>query len=260
MRYFKYPMILIVVALLTFSACDDDLLNSGTTNTFHLQGLVVVDQNLSQRTISANLWRNDTLFSEALILADDNVVWYTQPNTMDDSAYYRADTTSAWLLADNLPLSIIDSNVTHSTNAIVPDTFSILTLSPPNHRVSGLSDPVTLSWSGSAGTESYILAAVKTSSAYTGVGYAIPVATLSTGGTIPPDAFQLAGSPSPDTGLYNIYVYAMTGTPDSVLASELLPTPIPVQLAANINEVRFSGWMGSVRVVYRDTVRVFTNP
>ena len=260
MRYIKYPVILIVIALLIFSACDGDLLNSGTSNTFHLQGIVVVDQNLNQRTIAVNLWRNDSLYSEALILADSHVVWYTNPTVWDDSAYYRADTALTRLLGDSLQLSIIDSNNSHATNVIVPDTFTILTLSPPNHRVSGLSDPVTLSWSGSSSSEGYILAAVKSDTAYTGTGYASAVATLSTGGTIPPEAFQLNGTPSPDTGLYNIYVYAVTGAPDSALASELLPTPIPIQLAGNINEVRFSGWIGSVRVVYRDTVRVFTNP
>ena len=71
---------------------------------------------------------------------------------------------------------------------------------------------------------------------------------------------MIPGTPNPNPGLYDIYVYAISGAPDSVLASELLPTPIPEQFPDNITQSKFNGWVGSVHVLYRDTVRVVTNP
>lgn len=260
MQILRLPVIFIIVALLAIMACEGSLLNSGNFNSYRLQGLVVVDQNLSRRSVATHVWRNDSLYNEAQILADSSVVPYIAPFMTTDSAYYLADTSAALLLGDSLLLTLIDSSQSFDLTAIVPDTFSILSLVPFNHIVGGLSDNVTLSWSGSSGTEGYILAAVKADSAYKGQGYSAAVATQITGGTIPPDAFLLEGSVVADTGLYNIYVYAITGAPDSVLASKILPTPIPEQFADNLSEVRFSGRFGAIHVVFRDTVRVVTNP
>lgn len=256
----KIHLILIIAALLTILACEGEIVNPGKTHAYRLQGVVVVDQNASQRTVAVNLWRNDSLYGEALVLAGGNVVPYVQPAPIAGNAYYLVDTNAASLLGDSLELTMIDSSNSFAVDAIVPDSFSILSVAPFNRIVNGLSDNVTLEWSGSSGTEGYILAAVKADSVYKGLGYSAAVATQITGGTIPPVAFQLYGTVESDTGLYNIYVYAITGSPDSVLASAILPTQIPEQLAANISEVRFSGWFGSIQVVYRDTVRVATIP
>lgn len=260
MQKFRLPLILTVIPLLAILACDGDLSGSRQTHTYRLQGLVVVDQNLSQRSVVVNLWRNDSLYNEAQILADGKVVSYTALSMPTDSAYSLIDTAAAFLVGDSLSLTMTDSSQSFDLSAIVPDSFSMLSLVPFNHIVAGLADNVTLDWSGSAAAEGYILAAVKADLAYQGRGYSAAVATQITGGTIPPDAFLLEGSVVADTGLYNIYIYAITGAPDSALASKVLPTPIPQQSADNLSEVRFSGWFGAIQVVYRDTVRVVTSP
>lgn len=257
---FRLPAILAILSLLGLFACNGDLLNSLQNKDYRIQGLVVVDQNSASRTVTAKIWREDTLFSDADLMADTLVVPYLAPFSGGDGAYYRHDTESNLLKRDNLEITLTDSTNSYDFMVIVPDSFSILSLQPFTHIVGGLSDNVTLSWSGSAGTEGYILAAVKADSAYRGKGYVAAVSTNATGGTIPPDAFALPSGIQADTGLYNVYVYALTGSPDSALASSILPTPIPEQFADVYNETHFSGWFGAIRVVYRDTVRVVTNP
>ena len=140
-------------------------------------------------------------------MADSLIVPYQEPGQLHGCSYCLKNADTVYLTSDSLSITVIDSTNSFDTQVIVPDTFSILNLVPFNHIVGGLSDNVTLSWSGSAGTEGYILAAVKADSAYKGQGYSAAVATQTTGGTIPPDAFQLDGSIVPDTGLYNVYVY-----------------------------------------------------
>jgi hypothetical protein len=84
--------------------------------------------------------------------------------------------------------------------------------------------------------------------------------TLATAGSIPPEAFGLSsGGVTPDTGWYYLYVYAYTGVPDSVTTARLLPVPLPSQLADNLTASGFTGHIGTVRVVKRDSVHVVTN-
>ena len=75
-------------------------------------------------------------------------------------------------------------------------------------------------------------------------------------GTIPPGAFLSSDSLTPDTGLFNIYVYAYYGVPDSALTSALLPSYFPFQGADNIDTEFLKGHFGTVTVAAYDTVRV----
>ena len=79
-------------------------------------------------------------------------------------------------------------------------------------------------------------------------------------GTIPSDAFVLTDGINPDTGLYNLYVYAISGSPDSALTSTLLPAPMSQELSNNIAATSISGRFGVVVISRTDTVRVAIQP
>ena len=100
------------------------------------------------------------------------------------------------------------------------------------------------------------MATVKADSAYTGDGYSL--VAVGSNRTIPPEAFLRPGSSEPDTGLYYLYVYAVTGTPDSAAASALLPVPFPLDADDNIVTPNIAGTFGTVVVTMKDTIRVVT--
>jgi hypothetical protein len=156
------------------------------------------------------------------------------------------------------PYLIVDQGFQVLNTAFpVADTFSITGVVPANHQVTG-NGSLSLVWTGSRQAEAFVMATVKADEAYTGEGYSL----YSSGGnqTIPPEAFLKPGSSEPDTGLYNVYVYATTGSPDSVAASALLPVPMPSPVGDpdNIVTKTIAGTFGAVVVTMKDTVRVVT--
>jgi hypothetical protein len=104
------------------------------------------------------------------------------------------------------------------------------------------------------------MAAVLADSAYRKYGYSEYLPVIGTSGTLPAEAFSVSPGPNMDTGLYNIYVYAITGVPDSALTASLLPVPLPLQFADNINTGDIFGRIGTIQVTLIDTVRAQTIP
>jgi hypothetical protein len=174
--------------------------------------------------------------------------------------YFLLQDPAISLTGTDLQLTVDDSATNSNTFLVtIPDTFSILTVDPPNRIVTGLQS-VSASWSGSANAGGYVLAAVRRPYAYTGTGYSQFVTSGNPAGTLPPDAFSLSPGPSPDTGWYYIYVYAYIGGPDSLFARSILPVPMPSNLADNVNDDPWFGQLAALVVAYRDSVHVVTQP
>jgi hypothetical protein len=165
-----------------------------------------------------------------------------------NSANSYTSGTHKWRLVDS-------TDFRDSLNTVVPAAFDITSINPSNRLMQGLSQ-ASIQWSGATGAETYVIAAVLRNAAYTGTGYSAYASSFQTAGTFPPEAFSLSPGPAADTGWYYLYVYAVTGAPDSVYSRHLLPVPLPSQLADNVTETHFGGNHGMVVITRHDSLHV----
>lgn len=253
--------LLVLLALLV--ACDSAPTRPGQfdgDDTYQIYGAAVADFNRDFATVAALLQRDSAILPGAQVSFDGVTLNFDDPVFWAESLYsFVADPAGSFAGFD-LPVRIRDSNRVDDTLLVdIPDTFSILTVEPPNRIVTGL-QPVSLDWSGSDEAEGYIVAAVRRSLAYAGYGWSMYVTSQATAGTITPEAFSLSPGDQPDTGWYYVYVYSYTGAPDSIVTSRILPVPMPSQLPENIADDPWSGTFGAISVAHRDSVHVVTIP
>ncbi|MCP4685675.1 MAG: hypothetical protein GY867_09540 [bacterium] len=248
------PAVLLVLTVMP--GCDSAGVNTQVASSYRVEGGLVLDLNLDSTFVSVGFERNDTLLVGAAVWYGIDSLRFNDPQVCVCNAY-SACTDSVLRYAAASPNLIVkdDDRFQDTLSRVVVDTFSITNLVPGNHLIQG-NDQVSLEWGGATNADAYVLAAVKTSKAYTGEGYSLYTPLASTAGTIPPDAFLIEGTNEADTGLYNIYVYALNGAPDSALTAYKLPVPLPHQISDDVSERPLTGRLGSVMVALRDTVRV----
>jgi len=245
-----------LLALVLLAGCNSASVDTDITGDYRVEGGLVQNINADSVFAVAVFSRNDSNLIAASVFINDDSLKYNDPLAAVSSAYFAGLDSLRKFAGGQPELRLKDATRFSDTIAgPAADTFSIISFVPPNHLIQG-NGQVSLEWGASANAEAYVLAAVKASEAYTGEGYSLYAPLAATGGTIPPDAFILAGTTEADTGLYNVYVYALTGSPDSALTAPLLPVPLPDQLSDNISVVNLAGRFGSVMVALRDTVRV----
>jgi hypothetical protein len=205
---------------------------------------------------SARVWRDDSFLTDATVRFAGTDMPYFESHVLD-SAYQVILRPAAVFAADTSYFAVVDGTSFGDSILInVADTFSITdNFEPPNRLLPG-GGQVSLEWTAAANAEGYMLAAVKADSAYTGTGYTHMVESGQTAGTIPPDAFIDPITSVLETGVYYIYVYAFTGSPDSAQASHWLPTPLPFVFPTNISRDRLSGRFGTMAVTAHDSVYV----
>lgn len=175
-----------------------------------------------------------------------------------DSVYSLRLDSLTQFAASGQTLTLVDgSRFSGSFVMAVTDTFSITdNFSPQNRLLNGLGQ-VSFEWTGSANADAYVMAAVKADEAYTEQGFSLWLVSTVSAGTIPPEAFALPfGDNDPDTGLYNVYAYVISGEPDSALSSRFLPVPLPSSLSDNVDRPKITGNTGTITVTLLDTVRV----
>jgi len=256
--YHKLPKLLISLAFLLsliFSGCNKRSSNPSLTAEYLLSGALIADQNLDSTIVVIDLVRNDSNLTGADITFDGDSLVYNTINLSVDYVYSLTDTSLTEYLNSSCNIDIRDSSYFHDTVTVnVTDTFSILTIEPPNRLLPG-GGPVALTWSGAANADGYILAAVLKDEVYSGQGYSAYSTSLNTADNIPTAAFT--DGVNTVFGWYYIYVYAYTGSPGSILAGEFLPTSLPGQLATNINVTNLQGHFGSLVVCAKDSVNVF---
>lgn len=256
--YQKLPILLILLVFLPalfLSGCNERSSNPSLTAEYQLNGVLIADRNFDSTIVVIDLTRNDSTLTGAGITFDDDSLVYNAINLSVDFVYSLTDPLLTRFLNTSRNIVIRDSSYFHDTVTVnVTDTFSILTIEPPNRLLPG-GGPVALSWNGAANADGYILAAVLKDEVYTGQGYSAYSTSLNTADNIPTVAFT--DGVNTVFGWYYIYVYAYTGSPDSTLASEFLPTSLPGQLAANINVTNLEGHFGSLVVCAKDSVYVY---
>lgn len=260
----KVTRISLTLALLVSAmlACDSapNKPNNRTDHQYDLTGIALAsrDQNLSQ--VAVDLMRDASPLKSAVIRLGNDTLHWAKPVFATDSLHYLLRDQATTLAGKDLTLSVNDSNINTNAFAVsLPDTFSILTINPPNRIVNGLQS-VSVTWSGSGGASGYVLATVRRPFANTGTGYSAFVTSLNTAGTLPPDAFSLSVGPNPDTGWYYIYVYAYSGAIDSSFSHLMLPVPMPDMVADNIDDDPWFGSLGAAVITRRDSVHVVIQP
>lgn len=224
------------------------------TFSYRFEGALVKDLNTDFTHIVATLTRDDSTLPGAEIRFGGDSLAYSA-----DSTYYRAVLPAGDYPAGSYDIEIRDSSFFHDTLTTgVADSFAIGTVLPARGEKIP-SESVTLTWSPSLGTNGYIMAVVKCDSLYTQSGYSEYVIPMDTTGTFPNEIFTLPND-EPDTGLYYLYVYSYVGRPDSALSANILPVPLPGQLADTVLTKDMEGRFGTIVVAVFDSIKVVVQP
>jgi len=190
--------------------CNTAPTKSGAEDKYHVEGLLVQDMDVDSAFIAARFNRNDTAITNASIKLAGTPLAYFASLRGILAAYQSRLKPANTHAGSNVYLRVADaSRFTDSLPLNIVGTFGLTdNFQPPNHHIQGTNNYVTLEWTAAANADGYIVAAVKTSLAGTGVGYSARVTSSGVAGTIPAEAFLNPSTNQPDTGLYNIYVYA----------------------------------------------------
>ncbi len=251
---FTVSLLLIICGL----ACNDRGADPLDSTSYVVNGSLVADPNTDSVYVAIDFDKDGTNLATAEIWLDDDSLLFDVAGFNYDSVYSFTEDSVGDYLLESISLRIEDPQEFADTLTFaVPDTFSITGVVPVNHLIVG-NGTATVGWYGSSRSSAYVIAVVKADDAYTGVGYSEYATTGTTAATFPPDAFVQAGTDIPDTGLYNLYVYALSGAPDSALAESFLPVPLPDQLVGNIAGESIEGTFGTIIITHGDTVRVTT--
>lgn len=264
LRAVCFPILLGLVGLTAQFGCESAPSTGGATNTFlyYVRGTAIQDPNIDSSRIVVKLQRENKDYQSAnLSYGSDNLV-YSNLKYGFDSIYTFSKSNTPGFAAGVSNLSIVDAPFFNETvnSTVLADSLIFTNFIPPDHEKNG-SEDVQIEWFGPGNTEGYVMAATFADSVYRGFGYSEWIVGVpATSGTFPTQAFSLLPGPQIDTGLYYIYVYAVTGIPDSALTSKLLPVPLPNQFADNVSKGHLTGRFGTVHVIMHDSVRVVAGP
>jgi hypothetical protein len=235
--------------------CGGGVVNTRLPNDFSLAAVVVSDANTNQTVDLAHLSQNGAYLTDGKIFYGSDTLIYSDTLYGADSLYAATFSTAARYAPGGYLLKVSHgTQLDRSFSSTMIGPTTITNVVPTNHLLQG-NGQVSMEWLGVSNVEAWVMAAVKADSAYTGRGYS-EFSTTANNGTIPPDAFLSADGFTPDTGLYNLYVYGVTGAPDTSLANRVLPVPLPDQLPDNISQREIAGHFGVVVVALYDTIRV----
>ncbi|MEE8404970.1 MAG: hypothetical protein V3S17_06230 [candidate division Zixibacteria bacterium] len=265
----KTRLIFIFVVLFALSlavgwGCNGVLTDTepGSTFTYNLTGALVQDPNRDSSIVIVKLKRDDADYVIAKLNFGGDMLLFSPLIYGFDSVFSSSKSRTSGYSATQMNLIMDDSPfLTDTAFAAVVGSFAIVSESVvPFIRLITGTGSVSFDWTGSANADGYVMVAVKADSAYKGQGYSsVPNVNLLSG-TIDAEAFVLPVTSDPDTGLYNLYVYSISGSPDSAMTALLLPTPLPTQYTDNIADGKFTGHFGSIEVTLLDTVRVAISP
>jgi len=220
----------------------------GEDHEYRFGGVLIKNYDSNSAAVAARLERNDTVVTTASISLGNT------PLASTGDIYFYSVSPVESIPVGVLGIYVFDSSRYNDTLALaIPGQVAIQSVAP---SVKAPSDPVTVTWSGASGAEGYIIAATKQGSAYLGQGYSQWVTSQTTSTGINDSAFMKPTGSEADPGMYDIFVYAYWGSPDSALISHLLPTPIPSQLGDNIAEESMAGTISTVIVSASRVVEV----
>jgi hypothetical protein len=255
----KYRLVLVLlmaaaVGLFSF-ACNSTSTGNNGGAAVTVTATTIADANHDSTKVVADIRRQGTKVTTAVVRFSADTLKFRRAGFPIDSVYSLLKLNDLYYGVGKYKLTIADGDYSDSASIRLADSATITNVVPANRHIVGLGT-VTIEWTGADSTDGYILATTLKDSVYHGYGYSAYSTTLTTAGTFPLEAFSLSPGNQADVGWYYLYVYAYTGSPDSVMTRKLLPVPLPGQLADNINGATLSGRIGTVVVLRRDSVYV----
>ncbi len=241
----KHILIFAIVALATgFVSCDGDLVKPTTVDRSHtLEALLVHDMDSGLSHINLTLTRGGTDLTTAIVTLGGLTI------SSDSTDYFRQFTTGQFPAGASYSLRVIDSTIMDTTLTItLPGSFNIVDAGFRNFTGSA----EAVSWTGSTGTDGYIIATTTPPGASTTDGYELFISgTLE--GTIPPDAFNYLSNRI--EGLHTIYLASYKGTP---MDSADLPFDIPATGGPtnNLATENLTGRIGGMVIALPDSITV----
>lgn len=258
----RYKLVLaligLIAALAIYSCKGGRTTDPPPGTNYRVTAVVIQDQNLDTVTSLGLLFRTDSIVTNGMMTVGGDALIFFPTAQKVDSVYFRHADSVVRYSGSSLVLSFRDQEgFADSLSVSIVDTFTIEDFFPPTDTL----DPpwqVQLDYTASLNTEAYVVAAVKSNEAYTGAGFSDYVQPSGLSGTIPPDAFTDPTTGDPIEGEYDLFVYAISGSPDSTMSAPYLPVPLPGQLADNIDRNQVSGRFGSITVVLKRKIYVVT--
>lgn len=244
--------LVILASVLTFFGCNGASTDPDAPTTDYItQSYIVRDFNLNLSFVRSSFRKADTSLPTGPVTYDSSVI--NPVNSIFQQEFFSA----SGIVSGSHEISLMDTNaVISNLNIIVPDTIGILY---PDSAVpyTGAGNLLITIDAASLNATGMIVATVKASEAYTGVGYADFVLAGSANAIIPPNAFRDPITNALDTGLYYLFVYAYTGAPRLDLITTDLPTTLPdTGFGPNLAEALLSGNSGALVISARDSVFV----
>ncbi len=261
LRVYCISSVVALLGIIVQLGCNSVPTQPGTLAEYQIRATLIQDPNIDSSRIVIKLLRDGNDYPGATLEFGSSVLNFSNLKYGFDSIYYFSQDMTPGYPAGARNLVLDDSPFFTDTIVItVEGAFDIDTINSPATKILRPGETVAYTWSGSANAQNYVMAAFLADSVYRGYGYSEYLPNVGTSGTLPVEAFSQAPGPDMDTGLYNIYVYAITGVPDSVLTARLLPVPLPLQFPNNISTADLVGRVGSIQVTLLDTVRAQTIP
>lgn len=248
------PLIILASVLMFFGCNGAPTDPDAPTTAYVTQTYIVSDLNLNRSFVRARFLRADTTVPSGPVAFDTATIGFVAQNTLFQQEFFSANS----ITSGSHEVSLMDtSTVISNLNIIMPDTIGIFLADTTPY--SGAGNLVITIDASSSNATGMIVATVKASEAYTGVGYAEFVLFGSALANIPPSVFRDPITNALDTGLYYVFVYAYTGAPRLDVITSDLPTALPdTGFGPNIAEALLSGNSGALLISAHDSVFVQT--
>jgi len=229
--------------------------------TFTINGVVIKDAAVNRTTIAAHVLHGGNYDSTLVVVFSGDTLDFNASGFLVDSVYSKTFGTATYYSPGSHLLEISTNDQSVSFPIMLPDTFTIDTVSPPTPP--GLTGPgiVNVDWYATPNVDGYVMAATKSNEAYSGEGYSAYAGFAGTEGSLPQAAFFIdttVMNPQLDTGLWYLSVYGYNGAPDSMLTQMYLPVPMPSDLTNNIDTLGVMGSFGTVAVTPYEILQVST--
>jgi hypothetical protein len=256
-----FPFVVVFLLFPLFSGCESSgPIKPRAQSDSELLLSIISNRDLNQTHTIARVQTEGSTNRSADVLLDSEIIPYRVFLSSPDSLYYKSFNNFRRYLPGLMDFSF-DDNEGNTLDINIPsvDSFSITDIAPGS-RIANGNQPVVMSWSGASGASNYVLAAVRRPLKYTGVGYSQFVTSGTTSETLNQAAFFQTDGVNPDTGWYDLYVYAIAASPDSLTTRKLLPVPLPDEFGQNLALTNLTGRYGFVSVSRRDSVRIAIQP
>ncbi len=250
-RYILTVLILIVLA----PSCGDDTATQPTDKAYGVNGLLFYNSDDNSSVAYFELTEDGEPLTNAIL----KVKSFTVPHTgggiysLTNPVLHLAPGSS-----HSVTITVSDEEIL-SEAYMLPDTFSVDVMIPANNIYEYTGPSVSVTWTGSASSQGYILTVVKPDSAAAAPDIAEFVTTGTTAATVPDGAFRKAdGTDDPLPGTYRIYVLSYRETFNSWPG---LFFPLTMQLpTGNVDGHDISGTIGVGTLSKSDTLVARINP